>query len=155
MIVTWFQIKILHKFTNLVIFLNYFRAELQGYSWTDVFILILIGSTVTFSLSSSLCNLYSSVVEPPHSANPPNCWHKVPTQTRPCCGDSLMFQWCSMCFGNVIVKYSKYNLRDYSKCLCGLHVLSQCVPCMFADVTVLSSSFLRALLVSVQTIRKL
>lgn len=138
-----------------IIFLNYFRAKFQGYSWTDVIILILISSRVNFSLSSLLCILYSSVVEPPHLANLPTCWHNVPTQTSPYCGDSLMFQWCSMCFGNVIVKYSKYNLRHYSKCLCGRHVLSQCVPCMFADVTVLSSSFLRALLVSVQTIRKL
>lgn len=46
-----------------IIFLNYFRAKLQGYSWTDVFILILIGSTVNFSLSSLLCILHSSVVD--------------------------------------------------------------------------------------------
>lgn len=46
------------------IFLNYFRTKLQGYSWTDMFILILIGSTVNFSLSSLLCILHSSVVEP-------------------------------------------------------------------------------------------
>lgn len=58
-----------HGGTN--IFLNYFRAKFQGFSGTDVFILILIGSTVNFSLSSLLCILYSSVVEPPHLANLP------------------------------------------------------------------------------------
>lgn len=140
-----------------MIFLIHLRSKIPSYSWTFVFVLILLATTgqLVHCLHCCACCIFGPVVGSPHLANPSIYWRNVLTRTRPYCGDSLMLQWCSMCLGNVIVKYSKCNLKTipnvYADNTYSLNVFRTC----FADVTVLSSSFLRALLVSEQTIRLL
>lgn len=116
-----------------MIFLIHLRSKIPSYRWTFLFVLILLATIgqLVHCLHCCTCCIFGRVVGPPHLANPSIYWRNVLTRSRPYCGDSLMLQWCSMCLGNVIVKYSKCNQEDVSKCLCGQHVPSECVPYMF------------------------